>query len=81
MPRTSYVDPATVTDPGLRAHLERGATRGTRRPESLAVRVHVPEILRTFCETWDASFYGGVVDHETKELCRVTLGGPSRERG
>jgi hypothetical protein len=52
MPRISYVDPATVTDPGLRAHLERGATRGTPRPESLAVRAHVPEILRTFCETW-----------------------------
>jgi alkylhydroperoxidase family enzyme len=71
MPRISYVDPASVTDPDLRGHLERGATRGTPRPESLAVRAHVPEILRTFCETWDASFYGGAVDHEIKELCRV----------
>lgn len=71
MPRISYVDPATVTDPELHAHLERGATRGTPRPESLAIRAHVPEILRTFCETWDASFYGGAVDHEIKELCRV----------
>lgn len=71
MPRISYVDPGTITDPVLREHLERSARRGTPRPESLAMRAHAPEILRTFCETWEAAFYGGVVDHEIKELCRV----------
>ena len=71
MARISYVDPQTITDPTLRVHLERAATRGTPRPESQAVRAHVPDILRTFADTWEASFYNGIVDHDIKELCRV----------
>ncbi len=71
MARIGYVDPATITDPQLRVHLERAAIRGTPRPESQAIRANVPEILRTFSETWEASFYNGIVDHDIKELCRV----------
>ncbi|HSK94980.1 MAG TPA: hypothetical protein VK891_00045 [Euzebyales bacterium] len=71
MARISYVDPATITDPALRAPLLTAQRRGTPRPESQAVRAHVPEILRTFSATWEASFYGGVVPHEIKELCRM----------
>ena len=71
MARIPYVDPATITDPESRMHLERAATRGTPRPESQAIRAHVPEILRTFSQTWEASFYNGIVDHDIKELCRV----------
>ena len=40
-PRISYVDPATV-DPAMRAEFERCAREGTPRPESQAVRAHVP---------------------------------------
>ena len=71
MARISYVDPATITDPEVRAPLETAARRGTPRPESQAVRAHVPGILRTFSQTWEEAFYGGVVDHGIKELCRV----------
>lgn len=71
MARISYVDPASITDPELIEHLQRAATRGTPRPESQAIRAHVPEVLRTFARTWEASFYDGIVDHDIKELCRV----------
>ena len=71
MARISYVDPRSISDPDLRAHLERAASRGTPRPESQAIRAHVPAVLRTFSEAWEATFYEGVVDHSIKELCRV----------
>lgn len=71
MPRISYVAADTIADPELRTHLERAATRGTPRPESQAIRAHVPAVLRTFSETWEATFHEGVVDHSLKELCRV----------
>ena len=73
MARISYVDPDTIQDPQLRAHLERAAERGTPRPESQAVRAHVPAVLRSFSQAWDATFYGGVVDHSLKELCRLYI--------
>ena len=71
MARISYVDPSDVQDTQVRAVFEAAARRGTPRPESQAIRAHVPDVLRTFAETWEASFYGGVVDHDIKELCRV----------
>lgn len=71
MPRISYVDPGTITDPQLRGYLEQAAVRGTPRPESQAVRAHVPAVLRTFSEVWEATFYEGAVEHSLKELCRV----------
>lgn len=71
MARISYVDPAELKEPELRAALRAAATRGTPRPESQAIRAHVPDVLRTFSQTWEATFYEGVVDHDIKELCRV----------
>lgn len=71
MPRISYVDPSEVTDPELKEVFRVAATRGTPRPESQAVRAHAPEVLRTFAATWEAAFTSGILDHETKELCRL----------
>ena len=71
MPRISYVDPATITDEENRAYLEDARRRGTPRPESQAVRAHQPEVLRHFSRTWNAVFKQGIVEHRTKELCRV----------
>ena len=71
MPRISYVDPATLTDPELRGYLEDARLHGTPRPESQAVRAHHPDVLRHFSRTWNAVFKNGVVEHRTKELCRV----------
>jgi alkylhydroperoxidase family enzyme len=70
-PRISYVDPATVKDPAMRAEFERCAREGTPRPESQAVRAHVPAVFWSFANTWRDVFKNGVADHNIKELCRI----------
>jgi hypothetical protein len=71
MVRIPYVDPETVSDPEIRGYLERARLEGTPRPESQAVRAHVPNVIRAFSQAWDLTFRNGVVDHKLKELCRV----------
>jgi len=71
MPRISYVDPSTVTDPELAGYLEDSRRHGTPRLESQAIRAHVPAVLRTFNQSWQAVFREGVLDHGVKELARV----------
>jgi AhpD family alkylhydroperoxidase len=73
MARISYVDPGTVTDPGLAAILEESRVHGTPRLESQAIRAHVPAVLRTFAESWQQVFRDGVLDHRIKELARVFI--------
>jgi hypothetical protein len=71
MPRIPYVDPESITDPQSAAYLELARKEGTPRPESQAIRAHVPNVLRAFSEAWDLTFRNGVCDHNIKELCRV----------
>jgi AhpD family alkylhydroperoxidase len=71
MPRISYVDPSTITDPELAGYLEDSRRHGTPRLESQAIRAHVPAVLRTFNQSWQAVFREGVLDHGIKELARV----------
>jgi hypothetical protein len=71
MPRIPYVDPDTVSDPEIKGYLELARREGTPRPESQAVRAHVPSVIRAFSQAWDLTFRNGVVDHALKELCRV----------
>ena len=70
-PRISYVDPSTVTDPAMRAEFERCAREGTPRPESQAIRAHVPAVFWSFANSWRDVFHTGVADHAIKELCRL----------
>lgn len=70
-PRISYVDPATLGDPNMLAELERCRREGTPRPESQAIRAHVPATFWSFASTWQTVFREGVCDHSIKELCRV----------
>jgi alkylhydroperoxidase family enzyme len=70
-PRISYVDPATVDDPAMRAEFDRCAREGTPRPESQAIRAHVPAVFWSFANSWRDVFKNGVADHAIKELCRV----------
>jgi len=70
-PRISYVDPATVTDKAMLAEFERCAREGTPRPESQAIRAHVPAVFWSFANSWRDVFKNGVADHDIKELCRV----------
>jgi len=69
-PRISYVDPATC-DAAMQAEFDRCAREGTPRPESQAVRAHVPATFWSFANTWRDVFKNGVADHAIKELCRV----------
>jgi alkylhydroperoxidase family enzyme len=68
--RISYVDIADM-DERMRAEMERCRVEGTPRPESSAVRAHVPACFWAFADSWRAVFKHGVCDHAVKELCRV----------
>ncbi len=68
--RISYVNPEAV-DPTMRQELERCRREGTPRPESQAVRAHVPAVFWSFANSWRDVFHRGVLDHNLKELCRV----------
>lgn len=68
--RISYV-PLDDMTPEMRAEMERCAREGTPRPESSAVRAHVPNAFWFFANSWKDLFREGIVDHDIKELCRV----------
>jgi alkylhydroperoxidase family enzyme len=70
-PRISYVDPATIADEAMLAELDRCRREGTPRPESQAVRAHVPAVFWAFANAWRDTFRNGVADHAIKELCRL----------
>ncbi|HEY5185033.1 MAG TPA: carboxymuconolactone decarboxylase family protein [Actinomycetes bacterium] len=63
--------PLESLDPAMREELARCAQFGTPRPESQAVRAHVPAVFWSFAHSWQDVFRNGVCDHEVKELCRV----------
>jgi len=47
-PRISYVDPATVKDQAIAGEFDRCRREGTPRPESQAIRAHVPAVFWSF---------------------------------
>src|SRR4029078_8919726 len=69
--RISYVPLDAMTDE-MRVEMERCAREGTPRPESSAVRAHVPAAFWAFANSWRDLFHTGVCDHAIKELCRVS---------
>jgi len=68
--RISYV-PLEKMTPEMRAEMNRCARMGTPRPESSAVRAHVPGAFWSFANSWRDIFHTGVCDHAIKELCRL----------
>ena len=68
--RISYVLPEAM-DQQMRAEMERCQREGTPRPESSAVRAHVPACFWAFANSWHDIFREGICDHAIKELCRV----------
>ena len=68
----SYVPYDQVTE-AMQAELRRCAEHGTPRPESSAVRAHSENAFWFFADSWKKLFHEGVVDHATKELCRVYI--------
>jgi alkylhydroperoxidase family enzyme len=68
--RLSYV-PLEKMDDAMRGEMDRCAREGTPRPESSAVRAHVPGAFWSFANSWRDIFHTGVCDHAIKELCRL----------
>src|ERR671915_2230033 len=68
--RISYY-PLEKMDDAMRKEMERCAREGTPRPESSAVRAHVPAAFWSFANSWRDIFHSGVCDHAIKELCRL----------
>ena len=68
--RISYVPFEDMT-PEMQAEMRRCAQEGTPRPESSAVRAHVPAAFWFFANSWRDLFREGIVEHSLKELCRV----------
>lgn len=71
MPRIPYPGPDAFTDPEIAGYLEDARLHGAPRPESQAIRAHVPAVIRAFTQAWQTTFRTGVLDHALKELCRV----------
>ena len=70
-PRISYVQPNDIKDQAMLDELDRCKREGTPRPESQAVRAHVPAVFWSFANTWRDVFHTGIAEHAIKELCRI----------
>ena len=68
--RISYF-PVEKMDAEMRQEMERCQREGTPRPESSAVRAHVPAAFWSFANSWRDLFHRGVCEHAIKELCRL----------
>jgi alkylhydroperoxidase family enzyme len=68
--RISYI-PLDKMDPEMRKEMERCQREGTPRPESSAVRAHVPAAFWFFAKSWNDLFRNGIADHDLKELARL----------
>src|SRR5947208_1417389 len=60
--RISYY-PLEKMDAEMRREMERCQREGTPRPESSAVRAHVPAAFWAFANSWRDLFHRGVCDH------------------
>ena len=68
--RISYV-PLEKMDERMRREMERCQREGTPRPESSAVRAHVPAAFWFFADSWNNLYRNGVAEHALKELARL----------
>ncbi|OLE77534.1 MAG: hypothetical protein AUG02_01730 [Chloroflexi bacterium 13_1_20CM_2_70_9] len=71
MARISYANVDASADPELREYMEQARRFGTPRPETQAIRSHVPAVAKAFSRAWERIFRNGLVEHPLKELCRV----------
>jgi alkylhydroperoxidase family enzyme len=70
-PRIPFIDPERITDPAMQAAFDTARREGTPRPESHAIRAHVPAVFWSFQRAWQDTFRHGVCEHEIKELARL----------
>ena len=77
--RISYV-PLEQMDAAMQKEMRRCEREGTPRPESSAIRAHVPACFWFFANSWHDIFRNGVLDHAIKELCRLYVSRSVRVR-
>lgn len=65
MPRIEYPGLDTLSSED-REIVDYGRVHSTPRPESQAIRTHVPTVLHAFTQAWRTTFLDGVLDHEIK---------------
>jgi alkylhydroperoxidase family enzyme len=70
--RISYI-PLENMDADMRKEMERCQREGTPRPESTAIRAHVPACFWFFADSWNNIFRNGILDHAIKELSRLYI--------
>ena len=68
--RISYF-PVEQMGADMQQEMDRCRYEGTPRPESSAVRAHVPAAFWAFANSWRDLFRNGVCAHPIKELCRL----------
>src|SRR5256714_11453546 len=68
--RISYF-PLEKMDAEMRKEMKRCQREGTPRPESSAVRAHVPGAFWGFANSWRDIFKNGGCGHALQELCPV----------
>ena len=68
--RISYF-PVERMEAEMQQEMDRCRREGTPRPESSAVRAHVPAAFWSFANSWRDLFRNGVCEHAIKELCRL----------
>ena len=75
MARISYVNPASLTDPELRAWMQEAVDAGRPGPENQAIRAHQPDVIRSFTLTRKLLFdkNAGMLEYELKELTRAYI--------
>ena len=67
--RISYV-PLEMMDAEMRKEMERCQREGTPRPESSAIRAHVPAAFWFFARSWNDLFRNGVLEQMPELLER-----------
>ena len=71
-PRIQPVEDEAVA-PELRRYFEIAEQRGAPNATLLRILARDPDSMRIFYDAWNASFYGGRLDHGLKEIVRVRM--------
>lgn len=71
--RLPQVPESQITDPELRAVLERAERLSTPKPAWYLTLAHNPEMATGYAAYWDLTHRGGTVEHATKELMRIAI--------
>lgn len=73
VPNVEQVRDEDVTDPELKARIDRAAETKSPPPSWYRTMGNNPEVAKAFASYWELLHRGGDVPHEIKELCRIQI--------